>query len=43
VRRRLGKDFAETRNALIDGDCGRVDNVRRIVDEAEKQGKLDDD
>jgi hemerythrin superfamily protein len=43
VRQRLGKDFADARNALLAGDCGRVDNVRRIVEEAEKQGKLDDD
>lgn len=43
VRALLGKDFAEERNGQIDADCGRVDNVRRIVEAAEKQGKLDDD
>ncbi len=43
VRARLGKDFAEERNAQLEADCGRVDNVRRIVEEAEQQGKLDDD
>lgn len=43
VRARLGKEFAEERNGQIDADCGRVDNVRRIVEAAEKQGKLDDD
>ena len=43
VRERLGKDFAEERNGQIDADCGRLDNVRRLVAEAEKQGKLEDD
>jgi hemerythrin superfamily protein len=43
VRRRLGQDFADERNKLLDADCGRLENVRRIVDEAEKQGKLDED
>ena len=43
VRQRLGKDFAEERNAQIEADCGRIDNVRRIVEEAEKEGKLDED
>jgi hemerythrin superfamily protein len=43
VRRRLGQDFADERNKQLDADCGRLENVRRIVDEAEKQGKLDED
>ena len=43
VRRRLGTDFAEERNKQLEADCGRLENVRRIVDEAEKQGKLDED
>jgi len=43
VRRRLGKDFAEERNAQLDSDCGRVENVRRIVEEAAREGKLDRD
>jgi Hemerythrin HHE cation binding domain len=43
VRRRLGKDFAEERNAQLDSDCGRVENVRRIVEEAAREGKLDGD
>ena len=30
-------------NAQLDADCGRIDNVRRIVQEAEKEGLLDDD
>lgn len=42
VRRRLGKEFADERNQQLDADCGRLENVRRIVDEAEKQGKLDE-
>ena len=40
VRQRLGKDFAEERNKQIEADCGRVDNVRRIVKRAEKEGLL---
>ncbi|GAA4809867.1 hemerythrin domain-containing protein [Nocardioides caeni] len=43
VRLELGEKWAARRNALIDQDCGAVDNVRRIVAEAEKQGLLDDD
>ena len=43
VRQRLGRDFAEERNAQLEADCGRLENVRRIVEQAEKQGKLDDD
>ena len=43
VRQRLGKAFAAERNAQLEDDCGRIDNVRRIVEKAEKQGKLDED
>ena len=43
VRRRLGEAFANERNAQIDTDCGRVDNVRAIVQRAEKEGLLDDE
>jgi hypothetical protein len=43
VRQRLGKDFAEERNAQLEADCGRIDNVRRIVEKAAEQGKLDDE
>ena len=43
VRERLGRDFAEERNRQLDADCGDIDNVRRIVEKAEKQGKLDED
>ena len=34
--------FATERNALIDGDCGRLENVRAIVARAEEQGLLDE-
>src|SRR6478736_5965131 len=43
VRVELGEAFATERNAQLDADCGRIDNVRRIVEEAEKEGLLDDD
>ena len=38
----LGAVFATERNALIDGDCGRLENVRAIVARAEQQGLLDE-
>ena len=43
VRERLGVAFATARNAQLDDDCGRVENVRSIVEEAEKQGLLSED
>ena len=43
VRERLGVGFATARNAQLDDDCGRVENVRSIVEEAEKQGLLSED
>ena len=43
VRADLGEAFATERNAQLDADCGRIDNVRRIVQEAEKEGLLDED
>ena len=43
VRAELGEKFATARNAQIDGDCGRLDNVRRIVAEAKRKGLLDDE
>ena len=43
VRERLGAEFAEERNRQLDADCGAVDNVRRLVEHAEKQGLLEDD
>ncbi|MDQ4054582.1 MAG: hemerythrin domain-containing protein [Actinomycetota bacterium] len=35
-RTRLGETFAQERNAQIEDDCGRLDNVRRIVAEAQR-------
>jgi len=43
VRTELGTLFADERNAQIDADCGRIENVRRLVQEAEHEGLLDDD
>ena len=43
VRAELGERFATERNAQIDADCGALENVRRLVQEAEKQGLLDDE
>jgi Hemerythrin HHE cation binding domain len=42
VRAKLGTDFAEARNALLDEDCGSVENVRRIVEEARREGQLEE-
>jgi hypothetical protein len=36
-------DFATERNAQLDADCGRIENVRAIVARAEKEGLLDED
>jgi len=43
VRADLGERFATERNRQIDADCGTVENVRRLVNEAEKKGLLDED
>jgi hypothetical protein len=43
VRAELGEKFATERNAQIDADCGRIENVRRLVEAAEKEGLLDDE
>ena len=43
VRAELGTAFATERNKQLDADCGSIDNVRRIVQEAEKEGLLDED
>jgi hemerythrin-like domain-containing protein len=43
VRADLGEKFAAERNRQIDADCGNVDNVRRLVREAEKEGLLEDE
>jgi hypothetical protein len=41
VRADLGEKFAVERNRQIDADCGSVENVRRLVKEAEQEGVLD--
>lgn len=38
----LGEKFAAERNRQIDADCGRIENVRRIVAAAEREGLIDD-
>lgn len=43
VRAELGEEFATERNRQIDADCGTVENVRRIVADARKEGLLDED
>jgi hemerythrin superfamily protein len=43
VRADLGTAFATERNAQLDADCGAIDNVRRIVEAAEREGLLDDE
>jgi hypothetical protein len=43
ARAKLGLVFATERNAQIDDDCGRVENVRAIVAKAEKDGLLEED
>lgn len=43
TRAELGEKFATERNAQIDADCGRIENVRRLVEEAEKEGLLEDE
>jgi hypothetical protein len=42
ARAALGLDFASERNAQLDADCGRIDNVRAIVARAGKEGLLDE-
>ena len=39
----LGLKFATDRNAQIEADCGRIENVRAIVARAEKEGLLDEE
>jgi hemerythrin-like domain-containing protein len=43
VRAELGEKFASERNRQIDQDCGRIENVRRLVEQAEKEGLLDEE
>ena len=42
VRGKLGEAFARERDAQISADCGNVENVRKIVARAEKEGLLDE-
>ncbi|GAA1527951.1 hemerythrin domain-containing protein [Nocardioides humi] len=42
VRWDLGEKWAARRNALIDERCGAVENVRRIVAAAQREGLLQD-
>jgi hemerythrin superfamily protein len=42
TRQRLGRAFAAARNQHLDNGAGDIDNVRRIVERDEQQGKLDD-
>lgn len=43
VRADLGALFAQERNAQVDADCGRTENVRRLVEDARARDLLDDD
>ncbi|WP_375001056.1 hemerythrin domain-containing protein [Aeromicrobium sp. CTD01-1L150] len=38
----LGEEFAAERNRQIDADCGRIENLRRIVTQAKDEGLIDD-
>ncbi|MEH3032818.1 MAG: hemerythrin domain-containing protein [Aeromicrobium erythreum] len=41
-RRELGAAFCAERNRLVDEDCGTVENVRRLVEDAKDRDLLDD-
>ena len=43
VRATLGDAFVSERNAQLDADCGDIENLRRVVNAAERDGLLDDD
>ena len=43
ARAELGLDFLTERNAQLDADCGRIDNVRAIVARDEQKGLLDEE
>ena len=40
VRTDLGATFAAARNAHLDDGAGSIDNVRRLVEQAEREGKV---
>ncbi|HET7684543.1 MAG TPA: hemerythrin domain-containing protein [Marmoricola sp.] len=42
VRQQLGSDFCAARNQLIEDDCGRYEKVAELVDQAQKQGLLEE-
>lgn len=37
----LGKKFSHERNTQVDADCGRIANVRKIVEDARRSGRLE--
>ncbi len=43
VRTDLGALFAKERNAQMDDNCGRLENVRAIVAKAKREGLLDNE
>jgi hypothetical protein len=43
ARAQLGLDFVTERNAQLDADCGRIENVRAIVARDEQKGLLDEE
>ncbi|MGH1563743.1 hemerythrin domain-containing protein [Mumia sp. DW29H23] len=43
ARHELGEAFARERNAQVDADCGRLENVRAIVERDRKKGLLDEE
>ena len=43
VRAELGDQFAAERNRQLDDDCGRVENVRRLVAQARREGLIGDE
>ena len=42
-RESLGVEFLTERNRQLDDDCGSIENVRRIVSQARREGLLDED
>lgn len=42
-RQALGAQFLEARSAELDADCGRLENVRAVVQRAKKDGKIEDE
>ena len=43
VRADLGAQFSKERNAQMDDNCGRLENVRAIVANAKREGLLDNE